>query len=159
MRAKLQNPDWEEVKVKTIPPCMTSWLQGGERGWWLIMYIQHSQGGGWGLDWYGACAYSIHRGLAAVLPKAPTSTTNSGTKAAVLPGMNRCGSSLLFSAPHSLFSIWTDLRWGEWIWLTGPSRLHWNSPQEFNISSIRVFDQIADLEIPITLCPHLFYMK
>ena len=42
--------------------------------------------------------------------------------------------------PHSLFSIWTDLtrsekipgapacRWEEWIWLTEPSRLHWNSP-------------------------------
>ena len=45
-------------------------------------------------------------------------------------------------------------RWGEWISLTGPSRLHRNSPQGLNISSIRVFDQIRDLEILITLRPH-----
>ena len=61
--------------------------------------------------------------------------------------LNRCDSFLLPSALHSLFSIWTNLkrsekitgapmcRWGEWIWLTGPSRLHWNSPQELNITS------------------------
>ena len=45
--------------------------------------------------------------------------------------MNRCGIFPLLSAPHSLFSIWTNLkrsekipgaptRWGEWIWLLGP---------------------------------------
>ena len=57
-----------------------------------------------------------------------------------LLGMDRCGSFPLLSAPPSLFSIWTDLkrsekipgaptwRWGEWIWLTGPSGLHRNSP-------------------------------
>ena len=45
-------------------------------------------------------------------------------------------------------------RWGERIWLTGPSGLHRNSPRVLNISSIRVFDQIRDPEIPITLCPH-----
>ena len=68
----------------------------------------------------------------------------------------------------SLFSIWTDLKssekipgapawwWGEWIWLTRPSGLHRNSPQGLNISSIRVFDQIADPEIPITLRPPKF---
>ena len=79
--------------------------------------------------------------------------------------MDRCGSFPLLSAPHSLFSIWTDLkrsekipgapawRWGEWIWLTVPSRLHWNSPQGLNISYIRVFDQIRYPEIPITLRP------
>ena len=79
--------------------------------------------------------------------------------------MNRCGSFPLFSAPHSLFSIWTNLkrsekipgaptsRWGEWIWLTGPSGLHQNSPQGLNISSIRVFDKIRDPEMPITLHP------
>ena len=94
-----------------------------------------------------------------------SSTANSGTKAAVLPGMNRCGSFPLLIVPHSLFSIWTDLkrseklpgaptwRWGEWIWLTGPSGLHWNSPQGLNISSRRVFDQIRDSEIPITVRP------
>ena len=53
-------------------------------------------------------------------------------------GSNMCGSFPLLSAPHSLFSILTDLkrskkipgapkwRWGEWIWLTGPSGLHRN---------------------------------
>ena len=47
----------------------------------------------------------------------------------------------------------TAWRWGEWIWLTRPSRFHRNLPQGLNISFIRVFDQIRDLEIPITLCP------
>ena len=42
---------------------------------------------------------------------------------------------------------------GEWTWLAGPSGLHRNSPQALNISSIRVFDQIRDPEIPITLRP------
>ena len=62
--------------------------------------------------------------------------------------MNRCGSLPLLSEPHSLFSIWADLkrsekipgapawRWGEWIRLTGPSGLHWISPQGLNISFI-----------------------
>ena len=92
-----------------------------------------------------------------------SSTANSGTKAAVLLRFNWRGSFPLLSAPHSLFSTWTDLkrsekipgaptrRWGEWIWLTGPSRLHWNSPQGLNISCIGVFDQIRDPEIPINL--------
>ena len=92
-----------------------------------------------------------------------SSTTNSGTKIAVLPEMNRCGSFPLLSAPHSLFSIWKDLkrsqgpqrwRWGEWIWLTGPSGLHRTSLNGLNISSIRDFDQIRDPEIPVTLRPH-----
>ena len=77
--------------------------------------------------------------------------------------MNRWGSFPLLSAPHSLFSIWTDLKrckkipgaptcsWGECVRLTGPSGLHRNSPQGLNISSIRVFDQIRDPEISITL--------
>ena len=99
------------------------------------------------------------------------STANSGTKAAVLLGIYRCSSFPLLSAPHSLslFSIWTDLkrsekiqgaptrRWGEWIWLTGSSGLHRNSPQGLNISSIRVFDQIRDPEIPINLRPRYKY--
>ena len=74
--------------------------------------------------------------------------------------MNRCGSFPLLSVPHSLFSIWTDLkrpdkipgepswRWEEWIWLTGSSRLHQNSPQRLNINSIRVFDQIRNPNHP-----------
>ena len=104
----------------------------------------------------------------AVLPKGSSSTANSGTKVAVLLEMNRCGSFLLLSSPHSLFSIWTDhkrsgkipgappWRWAEWIWLTGPSGLYRNSPRNknlFNISSIRVFDQIKDPKILITLRP------
>ena len=79
--------------------------------------------------------------------------------------MNRCGSFPFLSKPHSLFSIWTDLkrsemipgeqtwRWGKWIWLTVRSGLHRYSLQGLNISSIRVFDQIRDSEIPITLRP------
>ena len=59
----------------------------------------------------------------------------------ILLGMERCGNFPLLSAPHYLFSIWTDFKrsekipgapawkWGEWIWLTGPSGLHRNSPQ------------------------------
>ena len=101
--------------------------------------------------------------------KAGLPPPNSGTNGAVLLGTNRCGSFRLLSAPHSLFSIWTDLkrseklpvppawRWGEWIWLTGPSGLHRNSPQGLNISSIKVFDQIRNPEIPITLSPQFLY--
>ena len=75
----------------------------------------------------------------------------------------------LLSAHHSLYCIWTDLkrsekipgaptwRWGEWIWLTGSSGLHRNSPHGLNIGSIRVFDQIKDPEIPITLRPLYIY--
>ena len=101
----------------------------------------------------------------AILPKGRSSTANSGTQVAVLLGMDRCGNFPLLSTPHALFSIWTDLkrsekitgaptrRWGEWILLTRPYGLHRNSPQGLNISSIRVFDQIRDPEIPITLLP------
>ena len=39
-------------------------FRGGEKGWRLIMRVEHSRRGGWGLDRYGACAYSIHRELA-----------------------------------------------------------------------------------------------
>ena len=85
------------------------------------------------------------------------------TKVIVLLEMNRSGSFALLSALHSVFIIWADLKrsekipgvpswkWGEWIWLTGPSGLHRNSPQGLNSSSIRVFDHIRDPEIPITL--------
>ena len=102
---------------------------------------------------------------AAVLLKGRSSTANSGTRAAVFLGIDGCSSFPLLSAPHSLFSIWTDLkrsemipgaptwRWGEWIWLTGPSGLHLNSPQGLNIGFIRVFDQIRGLEVQINLRP------
>ena len=45
-----------------------------------------------------------------VMPKSRSSTANSGTKVAVLLGINRFGSFPLHSAPHSLFSIWIDLK-------------------------------------------------
>ena len=101
----------------------------------------------------------------AVLPKADLPLQTQEPRLQFYQGLNRCGSLPLLSAPHSLFSIWTDLkrsekiqraptwRWGEWIWLTGPSGFHWNSPQGLNINSIRVFDWIRDPEIPITLRP------
>ena len=51
-------------------------------------------------------SFTANSGIkAAVLPKGRFSTANSGTKVAVQLGMNRCGSFLLLSAPHSLFSI------------------------------------------------------
>ena len=77
--------------------------------------------------------------------------------------------SRCFPTPLSLFSIWTNLKksekipgaptrwWGKWIWLTGPSGLHRNSPQGLNITSIRVSDQIRDPDIPITLRSYLSY--
>ena len=40
-----------------------------------------------------------------VLPEVRSFTANAGTKVAVLLGINRCGSFLLLSAPHSIFSI------------------------------------------------------
>ena len=101
---------------------------------------------------------------AEVLLKGRSSTANSETKAAVLPGMNRYGRFLLLSAPHlslaseQTLTIWKDLRGTDvevrrWIWLTGPSGLHRNSPLGLNISSTRVFDQIRVPEIPISLLP------
>ena len=80
-------------------------------------------------------------------------------------GLNRDGSFLLLPAPHSFFSIWTDLkksekipglpmwRWGEWIWVTGPSGLQWNSAQWLKNQFHLGFDEIRDLLIPITLRP------
>ena len=80
---------------------------------------------------------------AAVLLKGRSPTANSGNQAEVLLGMDRCGSFPLLSATHSPFSIWSDLkrsqkipetpawRWGEWIWLTGPSGLYRNSSSGF----------------------------
>ena len=47
-------------------------------------------------------------------------------------------------------------RWGVWIWLTESWTLHRNSPQGLNIISTRVFDQIRDPEIPITLRHHIY---
>ena len=108
----------------------------------------------------GQVLHCKRRNLGCSSVKGRSSTANWGTQVAVLLGMDRCGSFPSPSAPHSLFSIWTDLkrcenipgapawRWGEWIWLTGPSGLHRNSPQGLNISSIRVFDQIREHPSP-----------
>ena len=46
-----------------------------------------------------------HHHHQSVLPKGRSFTANSGTKVAVLLGMNRYSSFPLLSAPHSLFSI------------------------------------------------------
>ena len=85
---------------------------------------------------YSKLTVYIYKIIISVLPKGRYFTTNSGTKVAVLLGMNKCDSSPLLSAPHSLFSIWRNLkrseeipgapswRWGEWIWPTGPFILH-----------------------------------
>ena len=57
--------------------------------------------------------FTVNSGTeAAVLPRSRYSNANSGTKVAVLLGMNRYGSFPLLSAPHSLFSFWTDLKRG-----------------------------------------------
>ena len=110
--------------------------------------------------------YTVYIYHQRVLPKGRSFTANSGTKIAVLLGINRCGSFPFLSAPHSRFSIWTDFKdlkrsqGHQRDWLTGPSGLHRSSPQRLNISSIRVFfDQIREQEIRITLRPHkcLFY--
>ena len=81
---------------------------------------------------------------AAVLPKGRSSTANSGTSLQFYWGWIGAVASRRFSHP-TLFSIWTDLkksekipgastwRWGEWIWLTGSSGHHRNSPQGLNI--------------------------
>ena len=103
-----------------------------------------------------------------VLPKGRSSTAKPRNQGYSLLGMNRRDSFPLFSAPNSLFSIWTDFkrsekipgasawRWGEWIWPPEPSGLYRNSSQGLNISSIRVFDQIRDPEIQITLRPQKY---
>ena len=105
----------------------------------------------------------------AILSKGRSSTVNSGTKITVLIEINGCGSFPLLPAPHSLFSIWTYFRrsekipgaptwrWGEWIWLTGPSGFHRNSPQGLNICSIWIFDKIRDPEILTILRPSITY--
>ena len=76
------------------------------------------------------------------------------------------GSFPLLSAPHSLFSIWTNLewtekipgaptrRWGEWIWLIGPCGLHRNSPQGLNISSIRVLTRSEIRKSQLSFAPY-----
>ena len=101
---------------------------------------------------------------AAVLSKAGLPPQTQDRRLQFYQELNRCGSFPLFSAPQSLFSIWTDLkrsqkiqgaptwRWGEWIWLTGPSGLHRNSPHGLNISFIRFLtrSEIRKSQSPFT---------
>ena len=94
-----------------------------------------------------------------------SSTVNSGTKVAVLLGINKCGSFPLLSYPTLFLTSEQALkdlkrsqgpqrgREDSGFWLTGHSGLHRNSPQGLNISFIRVFDLISDPEIPIILRP------
>ena len=98
-----------------------------------------------------------------VLPKPGLSPQTQEPRLQFNQWLNRCGSFPLLSAPHTLFSMWTDLkrsekipraptwRWEEWIWLTGPSGHHGNSLQGLNITYIKVFDQVRDPEIAITI--------
>ena len=94
---------------------------------------------------------------AEVLPKGRSFIANSGTTVVILLGMNRCGSFPLRSDPHSLFSIWTDLKRpgkdsrGPSVKVRRVDLTNWtlrawhrNSPQGLNIGQIR------DPEIPIT---------
>ena len=75
----------------------------------------------------------------ALLPKAGLSPQTQEPRLQFQQELNVYGSFPLLSTPHSLFSIWTNLKISEeWIWLTGPSRLHRNSPQGLNISCMRV---------------------
>ena len=101
----------------------------------------------------------------AVLSKGRSSTANSGTKAAVLLGMNRCGSCPWLSAPHSIFSIWTDLKkiWkvprglnlemrrmdiANWVFRISPK---YTTGVKYQFQ--KGFHQITDPEIPVTLRP------
>ena len=78
-----------------------------------------------------------------------------------LLGINRCGCfshPTFFSASEQTLKDLKNpmgpiLEVRKVICLSGPSGLHRNSPQELNISSIRVFDRITDPEITITLRP------
>ena len=104
------------------------------------------------------------RNLGCSSAKGRSSTANSGTKLQFYQGLNRCGNFPVLYTPHSLFSIWTELkrsekipgtptwRWGEWIWLTGLSR-----PPKFTTRVKYQFQQPAGCltrsKIPITLHP------
>ena len=105
-------------------------------------------------------------------PKLQFSTANSGTKVAVLLGMNRCGRFPLLSAPNSPFSISTNLKrsekipgaparkWREWIWLTGSSGLHRNSQQGLNrhLNARNRYLEICSFYGIYLIVVHLFVM-
>ena len=118
------------------------------RVWYYVRTWTSSSPSSSGCSGQGQVLHDKRRNAGYSFAEGTSSTANSGTKVAVLPGMNRCGGFHLLSALHSLFSIWPDLkrsekipgaptwRWGEWICLTGPSGRHRNSPQGLNINSI-----------------------
>ena len=96
----------------------------------------------------------------AVLLKGRSSTANLGTQAAVSQGMDRCGSPVLSAPVLSLASEQIlkvprktsvklrRLDLANWALRTSPK---FTTGQGLNISSFRVFDQIRDAEISITL--------
>ena len=80
---------------------------------------------------------------------------------------DRCGSILLLSAPNSLASERSEKipgaptwRWGEWIWLTGPSGFHRNSPQELNIvpSGFLTRSDIRKSQSPFDTHTHIYFL-
>ena len=102
-----------------------------------------------------------------ILPKGRSFTASTGIQAAVLPKgrsstqtqepgcsftrdwmgavASRCflHRAVSLASEQTLKDLWRSQgqptwRWGEWIWLTGPSGLHRNSPQGLNISSNRI---------------------
>ena len=117
-----------------------------------------------------------------VLPKGRAFTASEGTMVAVLPKAGLPPqtqdtrlqfyqgwidvSSSCFLHPTLSISIWTGLlrsekipgaptwRSKEWILLTELSGLHRNSPQDWHISSIRVFDQIKILKSQSPFAPY-----
>ena len=99
------------------------------------------------------------RTKAAVLSKGKSSTANSGTNITVLIGMNKSVASCCF--PHYTLFLASEQTLKDLIRSQGPQRggvevrslpghsgLNQNSPEGLYISSIRVFDQIRDPEIP-----------
>ena len=98
-----------------------------------IMFLASSSSSSSEYSAQGQVPHCKHRNLGCNSAEGRSSTANSGTKAVVLPEIDRCGSFPLLSVPHSLFSIRTVLkisekipgaptwRWGEEIWLTAHS--------------------------------------
>ena len=70
--------------------------------WKICPWVEH-------YDWLNINSFKIQQNFVYRPLILKSSTANSGTKVAVLLGMNKCGSFPLLSAPRFLFSIWTDL--------------------------------------------------
>ena len=93
--------------------------------------------------------------------KSRSSTANSEIKVAVLLVINRCGCFLHPTLSLRSVEILKDLKrfQGPHVKVGRVNLDNWalqNSPQGLNISTIRVFGQMRDLEIAITLCPLLY---